>query len=231
MNFKMQGVENVRLRLEKACATAGRDPATVKILAVAKKHPAEKIREAYGAGLRDFGENGVQEALDKQQQLSDLDICWHFIGGIQSNKTRDLATHFHWVQSVDRVKVLNRLSAQRPADQSALNICLQVNIDREPQKSGVLPEGVAELAAQAARAPRIRLRGLMAMPRVSDDPAQTRDSFRRVRELFEMLRGQGFTLDTLSMGMSADLEAAVQEGSTLVRIGTDLFGPRPGAAD
>ncbi|NND44960.1 MAG: YggS family pyridoxal phosphate-dependent enzyme [Xanthomonadales bacterium] len=227
MNFKMQGLENVRLRLQKACAQAGRDPDGVRILAVAKKHPPDKIREAFAAGLADIGENLVQEALEKQRQLADLAIRWHFIGTIQSNKTSELAAHFGWVQSVDRLKILKRLSAQRSSEQPPLNICLQVNIDREPQKSGVLPEALTELAAHAAEAPRLVLRGLMAIPQAGQDEAGARDSFRRVRQLYDALRAQGHDLDTLSMGMSADLEAAVAEGSTLVRIGTDLFGPRP----
>lgn len=224
MNF---GVENVRLRLQTACEVAGRSASEVKIVAVAKKHPVAKIRKAYAQGLRDFGENQLQEALRKQAALSDLDICWHFIGTVQSNKTRELAANFDWVQSVDRVKTLNRLSAQRSAELPDLNVCLQVNIDREPQKSGVDPEGLAALAKQAAAAPRMTLRGLMAIPRASEDPLRTRDSFRRLRKVYDELREQGYELDTLSMGMSADLEAAVAEGSTMIRIGTDLFGPRP----
>ena len=224
MNF---GVENVRLRLQKACEHAGRSASEVKIVAAAKKHPAAKVREAYAQGLRDFGENQLQEALRKQAELSDLDICWHFIGTVQSNKTRELAANFDWVQSVDRIKTLNRLSAQRSAEQPALNVCLQVNIDRESQKSGVAPEGLAALAKEAAAAPRIALRGLMAIPRASEDALRTRDSFRRLKQMYDELRRQGYELDTLSMGMSADLEAAVAEGSTMIRIGTDLFGPRP----
>lgn len=224
MNF---GVDNVRLRLQTACEVVGRSASEVKILAVAKKHSAAKIREAYAQGLRDFGENQLQEALRKQAELSDLDICWHFIGTVQSNKTRELAANFDWVQSVDRIKTLNRLSAQRSAEQPALNVCLQVNIDRESQKSGVAPEGLAALAKEAAAAPRIALRGLMAIPRASEDALRTRDSFRRLKQMYDELRRQGYELDTLSMGMSADLEAAVAEGSTMIRIGTDLFGPRP----
>lgn len=231
MNFKMQSLENVRRRLREACDKAGRDPADVRILAVAKRHPAERIREVWAAGIRDIGENQVQEALQKQQALSDLDICWHFIGTVQSNKTRELAMHFDWVQSVDRQKILKRLSAQRDPQQAKLNICLQVNIDREPQKSGVLPEDLPALAEAAAATPRLAFRGLMAIPRESRDEAEQRDGFRRVRQLYEALQSRGHALDTLSMGMSADLEAAVAEGSTLVRVGTDLFGPRPEAKE
>jgi pyridoxal phosphate enzyme (YggS family) len=223
----MQRLEKLRLRLEKACESAGRDASGVRILAVGKKHPSASIRELYAQGQRAFGENMLQEALDKQRQLQDLAIEWHFIGHIQSNKTRQLAERFPWVQTVDREKVLNRLSGQRPEDLPPLNICLEVNIDREPQKSGVLPEDLPALARLAMDAPRIRLRGLMAIPRHSEDPAEQRDSFRRVKALYDDLCALGCELDTLSMGMSADLEQAVAEGSTMVRVGTDLFGPRP----
>lgn len=197
------------------------------MLAVGKKHPARMIRELYGQGQRAFGENLLQEALEKQRQLADLKIEWHYIGHIQSNKTRPLAEHFDWVQSVDREKVLNRLSAQRPESHPPLNICLQVNIDREQQKSGVLPEGLPGLARRALDLPGIALRGLMAIPRPSSDPVVCRESFRRVRALYEDLCELGCNLDTLSMGMSADLEHAIAEGSTMIRVGTDLFGPRP----
>lgn len=224
----MQRLEKLRLRLEKACQSAERDASGVRILAVGKKHPAAKIRELYGQGQRAFGENMLQEALDKQRQLEDLDIEWHFVGHIQSNKTRPIAEHFDWVQSVDREKILNRLSAQRPEGMPELNICLQVNIDREPQKSGVLPEDLPALARRAMEAPRIALRGLMAIPRHSEDTAEQRSSFRRVKTLYDDLCKLGCAMDTLSMGMSADLEQAVAEGSTMIRVGTDLFGPRPG---
>lgn len=228
MNFNMQNLENVRQRLANASELAHRDMSAIRIVAVSKKHPAQIIRQLFALGQVDFGENQVQEALKKQDELSDLDICWHFIGTVQSNKTRDLATRFSWVQSVDREKILKRLSEFRLADQPALNICLQVNIDREPQKSGLMPESVLEMAKLAMQLPRVRLRGLMAIPKASHDPAQTRDSFRRVRQIHDQLRDSGFELDTLSMGMSADMDAAVAEGSTMVRIGTDIFGPRPG---
>ena len=173
-----------------------------------------------------FGESYVQEAQGKQAQLADLALEWHFIGPLQSNKTRPVAEAFDWVHSVDRLRIAERLSAQRPVGLPPLNVCIQVNIDREPTKSGVLPDEVAELAHAVAMLPALRLRGLMAIPRPADDPEVQRGSFRRVRELFEQLRGEGLALDTLSMGMSDDLEAAVMEGATLVRVGTAIFGAR-----
>lgn len=226
MNFKMQGLENVRLRLEKACNDAGRPPGSVALLAVGKKHPAQALRAIHAQGQRHFGENEVQEAIKKQSDLADLDITWHFIGNIQSNKTRVISTHFHWVQSVDREKILRRLSSQRPADAAPLNVCLQVNIDAEPQKGGLAPDELKDLARLAQALPGIRLRGLMCIPKVTENEDATRDSFRRTRALYDDLREQGVGLDTLSMGMSGDLELAVLEGSTMVRIGTDIFGPR-----
>ena len=211
----------------KACKMADRDPSEVSVLAVGKKHPAALIQNLYQHGQRAFGENQLQEARQKQLELADLDIIWHFIGHVQSNKTQALAEHFDWVQSVDRAKILKGLSAKRPANIPALNICLQVNIDREPQKSGLLEEELAEMAQMAMDQPGIALRGLMAIPRASPDPGETIDSFRRVKALYDDLRDQGYPLDTLSMGMSSDLEAAIAQGSTMVRVGTVLFGPRP----
>ncbi len=227
MNERLKRLENVRSRIEFACKNSGRDRSEVRLLAISKKHPPELIRAYFGLGQATFGENKAQEALRKLESLRDLAIEWHFVGPVQSNKTRDLAAHFDWVQSIDRVKVLNRLSAQRAEDAAPLNICLQVNIDREAQKSGLDPDMVAEMAERAAALPRLRLRGLMAIPRLTTDQVVARDSFRRLRELYEELRAAGYPLDTLSMGMSADLELAIEEGSTMVRIGTDLLGPRP----
>ncbi len=223
----MQGLENLRLRLRNACEMADRKTSEVKVLAVGKKHPAVRIRELYQQGQRQFGENLLQEARQKQLELTDLEIEWHFIGHLQSNKTLQVAENFDWVQSVGRAKVLNRLSTQRPPALAALNICLQVNIDREAQKSGLLPEQVEELAQLANRLPGVKLRGLMSIPRASSDLTEVSNSFQRVNELYEGLRSKGYDLDTLSMGMSSDLESAVAQGSTMVRIGTDLFGPRP----
>ncbi len=196
------------------------------LLAVSKTQPAERLRELYQLGQRDFGENYLQEALAKQAALADLRICWHFIGPIQSNKTKSISEHFDWVHSVDRIKVARRLSEQRPETLPALNVCLQVDISGEASKSGVPPEALPELAEAVAELPRLRLRGLMCIPAPSDDFAEQRRAFAEMRHGFEALRARGHALDTLSMGMSGDLEAAIAEGATLVRIGTALFGPR-----
>ena len=196
------------------------------MLAVSKWHPAEKITALNKLGVLSFGENHVQEALQKQRILADLEIQWHFIGTLQSNKTRAIAENFQWVQSVDRQKTLERLAVQRPGSMGPLNVCLQVNIDLEPQKAGAQPEEVSRLAALARGLENIKLRGLMAIPRVSTDPAEQHASFHKVKALFETLKKEGHDIDTLSMGMSSDLEIAISEGSTMVRIGTDLFGDR-----
>jgi pyridoxal phosphate enzyme (YggS family) len=178
-------------------------------------------------GQSAFGENVVQEALPKIAETANLGLEWHFIGPIQSNKTRDIAAHFAWAQGVAREKTLKRLADQRDPDLPPLNVCIQVNIDREPQKSGADPDDVERLADIATGLPGLRLRGLMAIPRL-DQEAGGDNSFRRMHSLYRSLAGRGFELDTLSMGMSGDLEAAIAEGSTMVRVGTDLFGPRPG---
>lgn len=227
MNEQLQRLESVTQRIRQACLDAGRPAESVALLAVSKRHPAERIIALNELGIRSFGENQLQEALQKQQTLNQLDIEWHFIGIIQSNKTRALAEHFQWVQSVDRQKLLQRLSAQRPDGLAPLNICLQVNIDREPQKGGASPEDIPMLAAYARTLKNIRLRGLMALPRQTDIRAQQQASFRMVKNLFKKLNDDGHDIDTLSMGMSHDLEAAISEGSTMVRIGTDLLGERP----
>jgi hypothetical protein len=227
MNNLKANLQNVRARVARACEKAGRDPAEVMVLAVSKKHTPDRIRELHALGQRSFGENYVQEALAKQAQLGALDIEWHFIGPLQSNKTREAAEHFAWVQSVDRAKIARRLADQRPPDLPPLDICIQVNIDREPQKAGVLPEEARELARFAQDLPNVRLRGLMAIPRMVGEEYDPSDSYRRLRELFLQIRDGGIPMDTLSMGMSADLELAVLQGSTMVRIGTDLLGPRP----
>ncbi|PZQ36493.1 MAG: YggS family pyridoxal phosphate-dependent enzyme, partial [Ectopseudomonas oleovorans] len=197
--------------------------ADIGLLAVSKTKPAEAIREAHAAGLRDFGENYLQEALEKQTQLADLPLIWHFIGPIQSNKTRPIAEHFDWVHSVDRLKIAQRLSEQRPAHLPALNICLQVNISGEDSKSGCSPEELTALARAVVALPNLRLRGLMAIPEPTDDVAAQHAAFARLRQLRDEL---ALNLDTLSMGMSHDLEAAIAEGATWVRIGTALFGAR-----
>jgi len=210
-------------RIAAASRTAGRDPATVGLLAVSKTKPAAALREAAGAGLRDFGENYLQEALDKQLELADLPLVWHFIGPIQSNKTRAIASHFDWVHSVDRLKIAQRLAEQRPPERGPLNICLQVNVSGEASKSGCHPDELPALATAVSQLPNLRLRGLMAIPEPTDDPTSQRAAFARLRTLSEALN---LGLDTLSMGMSQDLEAAIAEGATWVRIGTALFGAR-----
>jgi pyridoxal phosphate enzyme (YggS family) len=204
---------------------------SVTLLTVSKTFGAAAVRQAVDAGETRFGENYVQEALDKIDELADLRprIEWHLIGPLQSNKTRAVAEAFDWVHSVDRLKIAQRLSEQRPAALPPLNICLQVNVDGEASKSGIAPDEVPALAAEVAKLPRLRLRGLMSIPEPSADVTRQREQHRQVRDLLVRLQGQGLSLDTLSMGMSADLEAAIAEGATLVRIGTAIFGGRPPA--
>ena len=211
------------IRIDSAAKAAGRAPSTVRLLAVSKTKPASAVREAYAAGVRDVGENYLQEALAKQQELSDLALTWHFIGPIQSNKTRAIAEHFDWVHSVDRLKIAQRLGEQRPAGLVPLNVCLQVNVSGEASKSGCEPTDLPALAHAVCALPGLRLRGLMAIPQPTDDRACQEAAFARLRELQE---GLGLDLDTLSMGMSHDLEAAIGQGATWVRIGTALFGAR-----
>jgi len=195
----------------------------VGLLAVSKTKPASDLREAYAAGLRDFGENYLQEALGKQAELSGLPLIWHFIGPIQSNKTRAIAENFAWVHSVDRLKIAQRLSEQRPADLPPLNICIQVNVSGEASKSGCTPEDLPALAQAISALPNLRLRGLMAIPEPTEDSDEQNAAFAAVRTLQDQLN---LPLDTLSMGMSHDLEAAIAQGATWVRIGTALFGAR-----
>ena len=197
------------------------------MLAVSKRQPLEKVVELAAAGHRDFGENQVQEALDKMPALDAYPITWHFIGAIQSNKTRAIAEHFDWVHAVDRVKIARRLSEQRPAHLDDLNICLQVNLDDEASKAGVAPEEVEALAKACVDLPRLTLRGLMCLPAIREGFDEQRKPFARLRELKEALERGGIPMDTLSMGMSGDVEAAIAEGATIVRVGTALFGPRP----
>lgn len=202
----------------------------MKLLAVSKTFPAEAVVEAMTAGQRAFGENYLQEGLDKMQEVArlqpDTAIEWHFIGPIQSNKTRPIAAHFQWVHTVERLKIAQRLSEQRPEELGPLDICIQVNISGEASKSGAGEDELPELARQVAALPRLRLRGLMAIPEATQDEAQQRAAFARLRTLFETLRAQGLALDTLSMGMSGDLKAAVAEGATIVRVGSAIFGAR-----
>lgn len=214
----------VRQRIREAEQTAQRTAHSVRLLAVSKTFGADAVRAAYAAGQREFGESYVQEALTKHEQLRDLPLIWHFIGPLQSNKTRAVAEHFDWVHGVDREKIAARLDQQRPAALPPLQICVQVNISGEASKSGCAPAQAAALCETIRALPRLRLRGLMAIPEPgADDP---RAPFHALRELHESLRRQGYELDTLSAGMSDDLEAAVAEGSTLVRIGTAIFGSR-----
>jgi len=219
-------IAKLRRRLRQAAEQCGRDPAAITLLAVSKTRPAQDIAAALAAGADHIGENYLQEALQKQQALQGLPLTWHFIGPIQSNKTRAIAEHFDWVHSVDRLKIAQRLSEQRPSQLAPLNVCLQVNISGEASKSGVLPAQLPALAEAVAQLPRLRLRGLMAIPEPNDDPAQQRAAFAAVATLQASLLSQLPELDTLSMGMSADLEAAIAEGATMVRVGTDIFGAR-----
>ena len=207
---------------------AGRDPASVTLVAVTKAQTAETIRLAATAGVTDFGENYLQEALAKMDQFTGLPLCWHFIGGIQSNKTRAIAERFDWVHSIDRFSIARRLSLQRPFHAPPLNLCIQVELVPEPNKGGIEPGVVGQLAASIAELPRVTLRGLMCVPPPQANPAAERAVFARLRTLLEELNANGHKLDTLSMGMSGDYESAIAEGATLVRIGTALFGNRAG---
>lgn len=221
-------LQDVHQRLTNACTRAGRHAQDVTLLAVSKTQPASAVRAAFDAGQRDFGENYVQEGLAKIEALADLrtHLRWHLIGPLQSNKTRPVAEAFDWVHSIDRLRVAERLSEQRPAWAPALQVCLQVNISGEDSKSGVPPRDVAALARAVAHLPRLKLRGLMAIPEPGGDETSQRAPHRALCELLTLLNGQGLSLDTLSMGMSADLEAAVLEGATIVRVGTAIFGAR-----
>jgi pyridoxal phosphate enzyme (YggS family) len=223
-------LQEVKDRISRACKAAARDENSVTLLAVSKTFGAEAVRDAHAAGQRAFGENYVQEALAKIESLVDLraQLQWHLIGPLQSNKTRPVAEAFDWVQSVDRLKIAQRLAEQRPAWLPPLQLCLQVNISGEASKSGVLPAEVPALAAAVAALPpeRVRLRGLMAIPEPAGDFERQRTPHRALNELLRAVNAQGLALDTLSMGMSADLEAAVTEGATLVRVGTAIFGRR-----
>jgi pyridoxal phosphate enzyme (YggS family) len=221
-------LQAIRHRIAAAAHTCGRDPADIALLAVSKTRPDADIIAAVAAGQHAFGENYVQEGCDKAQRLaaSGQVLDWHFIGPIQSNKTRQVATFFDWVHSIDREKIAQRLSEQRDAEKGELNVCIQVNVSGEASKSGVAPDQVAALADAVARLPRLKLRGLMTIPEPTDDLALQRHRFAHLRQLLEELNAGGHALDTLSMGMSQDLEAAIAEGATLVRVGTALFGAR-----
>ncbi|MFJ3469312.1 YggS family pyridoxal phosphate-dependent enzyme [Pseudomonas sp. NPDC090201] len=223
MSTIAENISTLAERIRNAAQAAQRDPASVGLLAVSKTKPASDLREAHAAGLRDFGENYLQEALGKQAELSDLPLIWHFIGPIQSNKTRAIAENFAWVHSVDRLKIAQRLSEQRPAELPPLNICIQVNVSGEASKSGCTPEDLPALAQAISALPNLRLRGLMAIPEPTENGDEQNAAFATVRTLQDRLN---LPLDTLSMGMSHDLEAAIAQGATWVRIGTALFGAR-----
>jgi hypothetical protein len=229
----MATIENnlqaVMKRIQAACAAWNRPTAEVCLVAVSKTFGAESVREAARAGQRDFGENYVQEALAKIQALSDPALTWHYIGPIQSNKTRLIAEKFQWVHTIEREMIARRLSDARPADLPSIQVCIQVNVSGEKSKSGVAPDLLVPLARAVAGLPRLRLRGLMAIPEPTSDTALTRRRFGLLRELRDQLNRQGMALDTLSMGMSADLESAIAEGATVVRVGTAIFGQRPQA--
>jgi pyridoxal phosphate enzyme (YggS family) len=220
-------IADVRSRIAHAAHTAGRQQESVRLVAVSKTQGIEKIRTALETGIVEFGENYVSEALPKIAALHDRQLCWHFIGAVQSNKTRDIACNFQWVQTLDRTKVAQRLSAQRPDGFEPLDVLIQINIDSEPRKAGIAPEALAEFAAHILTMPRLRLRGLMAIPQAEAQPDRQASAFRRMRHLFEAARPAGAShWDTLSMGMTQDFEAAIAEGATMIRIGTALFGPR-----
>jgi len=226
MSSIAQSLEKIRNRVTVLERRYGRAPGTVRVLAVSKTKPAQAVRAAAAAGQRDFGENHVQDALSKLDPLADLDLVWHFIGPIQSNKTRVVASRFDWVHSIDRAKIAQRLNQQRPENLAPLNVCIQVNVSAESSKSGVRPEQLEELAGIVSQLPRLRLRGLMTVPRPCDDLDLQRRPFAALRALLEAQKDRGLDLDTLSMGMTNDLEAAIAEGATIIRIGTAIFGAR-----
>ena len=225
-HFSPARLEAVRERIAAAERRAGRAPGSVRLLAVSKQQPLEAIAAAAGAGQLEFGENYVQEGVAKVEALRGLPLTWHFIGRVQGNKTREVAEHFQWVHTVDRERIAARLDAQRPHVAGPLDVLLQVRLADEPGKGGVAPAELPRLADAVARLPRLRLRGLMCIPPPGADEAAQRMPFRRLRELLGDLNRHGHSLDTLSMGMSDDLEAAVLEGATIVRVGTAVFGPR-----
>lgn len=224
----------VQSRITEAASQSGRSASDIQLLAVSKTKPLVDILQAYHAGQIDFGENYLQEALQKQEELAQLhdeaqaarDICWHFIGPIQSNKTRAIAENFSWVHSVDRLKIAQRLSQQRDEQQPELNICLQVNLDNEESKSGFSPQELQQQAFEISKLPKLRVRGLMAIPKPRQEYSEQLQSLQRLQQLQEELNKAGLNLDTLSMGMSQDLAAAVAAGSTMLRVGSDIFGPR-----
>lgn len=219
-------LQAVKSRIAEAARNAGRHPEDIQLLAASKTNPPEKVREAWEAGQTVFGENYLQEGLIKIRALADLPIEWHFIGPIQSNKTKPIAENFAWVHSVDREKIAVRLSNARPESLPPLQVCVQVNVSGEVTKSGIAPEQAAELAAFINQLPRLKLRGLMAVPELTSATALQREQFQIMRKIFEQLKNDGFDIDTLSMGMTEDMDIAIAEGATIVRIGTAIFGAR-----
>jgi pyridoxal phosphate enzyme (YggS family) len=226
-----ENYQRITQQIQNAEKAAGRTPSSVHLLAVSKTRKSDELETLYQLGQRAFGENYLQEALDKQDALGHLAIEWHFIGPIQSNKTRPIAEQFDWVHSVDRFKIAQRLNDQRPDEHEALNICVQVNISREETKSGCLPEEAEELLNQISALPKITLRGLMAIPKATQDTSEQHQALHEMAQLFTRCKALHPSMDTLSMGMSDDMEIAIQEGATMVRIGTALFGPRPPKPD
>ncbi|MHB0992347.1 MAG: YggS family pyridoxal phosphate-dependent enzyme [Burkholderiales bacterium] len=226
MDIVKSTLQAVRERIARAAELAGRAADAVSLLAVSKTVPAEAVRDLARQGQLAFGESYLQEATEKIRALADIDICWHFIGPLQRNKTSRIAAHFDWVHSVDRIITAQRLSAARPQERKALNVCLQVNISAESSKSGIGIEAVAELAGQVGELPGLRLRGLMGIAQAGGDVARQRAQFAQLRRCLDELNRQGLALDTLSMGMTDDMEAAIAEGATIVRVGTALFGSR-----
>ena len=226
MTMISTNILQIKARIAAAAAICGRDSESIRLLAVSKTFPASAVRTAFAAGLREFGENYIQEGVDKIAALSDLPITWHCIGPIQSNKTRLVAEHFDWVHSLDRFRIAERLNAQRPPDKAPLQVCIQVNIDGGANKAGVAPAAALELAQQLRTLPGLQLRGLMSIPEPTVEFAAACAIHTKVRTLLDALNAEGLGLDTLSVGMSADLEAAIHSGSTLVRIGTAMFGGR-----
>jgi len=222
----IQGLMRVRNQLVAACRACGRAPTSVTLLAVSKQQSIPAVRAVAAAGQRDFGESYAQEALDKMAALHDLQLCWHFIGQLQSNKTRQIAEHFQWVHTLDRDKIAARLHEQRPDEAAPLQVCIQVKLAEEAGKGGVWPDEVAALAAHIQKLPRLTLRGLMCIPPPVNDPAAQLAQFQRLAELQQQLNAGGLKLDTLSMGMSGDFPAAIAAGATIVRIGTAVFGER-----
>lgn len=226
MNSIARGVQSVREQIRKAALACGRDPQSVTLMAVSKRQDIASIQQAYAAGCRDFGESYVQEAVAKIERLAAQDMVWHFIGPIQSNKTQTIAAHFQWVHSVERDKIAQRLNDQRPEGLPPLNVCIQVNVSGEESKSGVRVEQVPQLAEQISGCDRLRLRGLMTIARQTRDPSELHRTFAGLRTALQELNSLGMSLDTLSMGMSGDLHAAIAEGATIVRVGTGIFGAR-----